>query len=185
MVADPALTEINQAYFQWKNAKNKAHVGRREVIIDDARFVGNVGWRQNHQSFDAFAWTNSSLDFADLSYRFISKVNRINGSVHDMASHLINADVKIGDVGTLGLYGYLLDYTRSQNYGASRATYGAEFKGKLAMSETAKILYEVEYAAQGDYADNPNSVEASNLPADPVPHQVHTTKIWVFTGFKI
>jgi hypothetical protein len=163
VVADPALTEINQAYFQWKRNKNKAHFGRREIIIGDARFVGNVGWRQNHQSFDAAAWTNSSLSFADLSYRFISKVNRINGSVHDMASHLINADIAIGEIGTLGLYGYLLDYTRMENHGNSRATYGAEFKGKAALGESASLLYEAEYAAQSDYADNPNPVETSYL----------------------
>jgi hypothetical protein len=160
VVADPALTQINQVFFQWKNPANKAHVGRREIIIGDARFVGNVGWRQNHQSFDAFAWTNSSLDFADLSYRFVGKVNRIFGDVQDMASHLINADVKIGKVGTLGLYGYLLDYTREWNYGQSRSTIGAEFKGKLESSDSMDLLYELEYAAQSDYADNPNSVEA-------------------------
>jgi hypothetical protein len=163
VVADPALTEINQAYFQWKNAKNKAHVGRREIIVGDARFVGNVGWRQNHQSFDAFAWTNSSLDFANLSYRYISKVNQITGAVQDMASHLINADVKVGDIGTLGVYGYLLDYTRMENYGGSLSTWGAEFKGKQDLSENVGLLYELEYAAQSDYADNPNNVESSYL----------------------
>lgn len=163
VVADPALTDINQAFFQWKNPANKAHVGRREIIIGDARYVGNVGWRQNHQSFDAAAWTNSSLDFADLSYRFISKVNRIFGDVHDMQSHLINADFKLGSAGKLGLYGYLLDYTRMENYGLSTATWGAEFKGKAALGESTKLLYEAEYAAQSDYGDNPNSVEASYI----------------------
>jgi hypothetical protein len=163
VVADPANTSINQAFFQWKNARNKTHVGRREIIIGDSRFVGNVGWRQNHQSFDAFAFTNSSLDFATLSYRYVGKVNRIFGDVEDMASHLINADVAVGDIGTLALYGYLLDYTRDWNYGKSRATYGAEFKGKAAIGESTSLLYEAEYAAQSEYADNPNSIEASYL----------------------
>jgi hypothetical protein len=161
VVADPALTEINQAYFQWKNSANKAHVGRREIIIGDARFVGNVGWRQNHQSFDAFAFTNSSLDFADLSYRFVNKVNRIFGDVQDMNSHLINADVKVGEIGKLGLYGYMLDYTRPENYGGSTATWGAEFKGKSDLGENLDLLFEAEYAMQSDYGDNPNEVEAS------------------------
>ena len=163
VVADPALTEINQVFFQWQNPANKAHVGRREIIIGDARYVGNVGWRQNHQSFDAAAWTNSSLDFADLSYRFLSKVNRIDGSVLDMQSHLINADLKIGKVGKLGLYGYLLDYSRMEYYRLSTATWGAEFKGKAALGESTKLLYEAEFAAQSDYGDNPNNVEASYI----------------------
>ncbi len=166
VVADPAQTAINQVFFQWKNSANKTHIGRREIIIGDARFVGNVGWRQNHQSFDAFAFTNSSLDFADLSYRFINKVNTITGAVQDMASHLINADVKVGDLGKLGLYGYLLDYTRMENYPNSRSTYGAEFKGQQELSENVDLLYELEYAANGDYSevgkldDTPDSIEA-------------------------
>jgi hypothetical protein len=160
VVADPAQTMMNQAYFQWKNAANKAQLGREEIIVGDARFVGNVSWRQNHQSFDALTFTNSSLDFADLSYRYLSKVNRINGSVQDMASHLINADVKIGEIGTLGLYGYLLNYTREWDYGLSRSTIGAEFKGKLESSDKMDLLYELEYATQSDYADNPHGVEA-------------------------
>ena len=163
IVADPALTEINQVYFQWKNDANKAHVGRREIVIGDARFVGNVGWRQNHQSFDAFAFTNSSLDIVDLSYRFISKVNHITGRVFDMESHLINADVKIGEIGKLGLYGYMLDYTRPNTYGLSTATYGAEFKGKAELSENFGLLYEAEYAAQSDYGNNTNSIDATYI----------------------
>ena len=27
--------------------------GLQEVVIDNSRFIGNVGWRQNHQSFEA------------------------------------------------------------------------------------------------------------------------------------
>ncbi len=160
VVADPAQTVFNQAYFQWKNSANKAQVGREEIIIGDSRFVGNVGWRQNHQSFDAFTFTNSSLDFADLSYRYLNRVNRINGSIHDMASHLINADLKFDKLGKLALYGYLLDYTRSENYGKSTATWGAEFKGKIKSSEDFTVLYELEYATQADHGDNPNSVDA-------------------------
>jgi hypothetical protein len=163
VVADPANTSLNQAYLQWKNSANKAHYGRREIIIGDARFVGNVGWRQNHQSFDAFAFTNSSLDFVDISYRFVNKVHTITGATNDMASHLINLDLDVGQAGKLGLYGYLLDFTRMQNYGQSRSTYGAELKGKQQLSDSTALLYELEYAAQADNGDNPNTVEATYL----------------------
>jgi len=157
VVADPAQTTINQAYFQWKNSANKAQLGREEIIIGDARFVGNVGWRQNHQNFDAFIFTNSSLSFADLSYRYLNRVQTIFGGSKDMASHLINADLKFGKIGALALYGYLLDFTQSQYYGASSSTIGGEFKGKLELGENLGLLYELEYAMQTDYADNPNS----------------------------
>ena len=157
VVADPAQTTFNQAYFQWKNSANKAQLGREEIIIGDARFVGNVGWRQNHQNFDAFTFTNSSLEILDISYRYLNRVQTVVGSSKDMASHLMNADLKFGKIGTLALYGYLLDFTRAENYGASTSTIGGEFKGKLELGENLGLLYEVEYAMQSDYGDNPNT----------------------------
>ncbi len=170
VVADPAQTTFNQAYFQWKNSANKAQVGREEIIIGDARFVGNVGWRQNHQNFDAFTFTNSSLSFADLSYRYLNRVQTVIGSSVDMASHLINVDLKFGKVGNLALYGYLLDFTHGHllnegtpdekpmaGYGLSTSTLGGEFKGKWEMGENLGVLYEFEYAMQSDYGDNPNT----------------------------
>lgn len=159
-VADPAQTVFNQAYFQWQNSANKAQVGREEIIIGDSRYVGNVGWRQNHQSFDAFTYTNSSLNFADLSYRYLNRQHHVTGAMADMATQLINADIKLGKAGKLGLYGYLLDYESSVGPltpALSTSTIGAEFKGKLELSESLGLLYEVEYAQQSDYGDNPNN----------------------------
>ena len=162
VVADPADTEFNQAYFQWKNSANtnKAQVGREEILIGDTRYVGNVGWRQNHQSFDAFTFTNSSLDILDWSYRYLNRVNRITGSMADMASHLINVDLKLGKAGKLGLYGYMLDYTQAGNYKFSTSTWGAEFSGKYELGEDLALLYELEYAQQADYADNADNIDA-------------------------
>ncbi len=160
-VADPALTEINQAYLQWQNTDNKLQLGREEIIVGDARFVGNVGWRQNHQSFDAFTFANNSLQRVDVFYSYVSKVNRITGAVADMSSHLLNVGVKLGDVGKLTPYAYWLDYTQIDSYGNSTSTWGAEFAGKYAVSDNTSVLYELEYAQQGDYADNPNSIDAS------------------------
>ena len=161
VVADPALTEINQAYFQWQNTDNKLQLGREEIILDDARFVGNVGWRQNHQSFDAFAFNNTSLERVDVFYGYLSKVNRITGEVADLSSHLLNVGFKLGNVGTLTPYAYLLDYTQADKFGNSTSTWGAEFAGKYAVTDNTSLLYEVEFAQQGDYADNPSSIDTS------------------------
>jgi hypothetical protein len=38
---------------QWKNDKGTLLRGSRQrIIYDNARFVGNVGWRQNEQTYD-------------------------------------------------------------------------------------------------------------------------------------
>ncbi len=53
VVADPKDAEVNQAYLNFQSpADNALKVGRQRLILDNARFVGNVGWRQNEQTFD-------------------------------------------------------------------------------------------------------------------------------------
>ncbi|NIX55640.1 MAG: hypothetical protein GWN14_06840, partial [candidate division Zixibacteria bacterium] len=50
VVADPEITELNQAYVSYQApGKSNVLLGRQRLILDNARFVGNVGWRQNEQ----------------------------------------------------------------------------------------------------------------------------------------
>ncbi len=158
-VADPKIAKFNQAFLQWQNAANKLQVGREEILIGDQRYVGNVGWRQHHQSFDAFTFANSSLKRVDFFYSYVDQVNRITGATAEMSSNLFNVGFKLGKTNKLTLYTYLLDYTQTNNFGNSTSTWGAEFAGKYAVTDSASVLYELEYAQQGDYADNPNSVD--------------------------
>src|ERR1044071_8894512 len=53
VVADPPMTRLNQAwlgysYENWIAAK----VGEQQINLDNQRFVGDSGWRQNMQTFD-------------------------------------------------------------------------------------------------------------------------------------
>ena len=160
VVADPAITEINQTFLQWQNTDNRLQLGREEITIGDQRFVGNVGWRQNHQSFDAFTLSNSTLERVDFFYGYLDQVNRIDGSAFEMSSHTLNAGFKLGDLGKLTVYGYLLDYTQVENFGLSTSTWGGELAGGYKVGDDTTFLYELEYAEQGDYADNPGSIDA-------------------------
>ncbi len=155
VVADPALTKINQAFISLDHGDTKLTLGRREIILGDARFVGNVGWRQHHQSFDAFTLTNKSFDKVTFDYGYIDKVHRIFGDTLPMSSHFLNAKIKAGGAGMLTLYGYLIDYDRPQNSGRSSTTYGIELKGSK-----NKMLWELEVADQSDAGDNPGQIDA-------------------------
>ena len=47
-------TDLNQAWVQYVDADyGKVKVGRQIYALDDHRFIGHVGWRQNIQTFDA------------------------------------------------------------------------------------------------------------------------------------
>ena len=56
LVADPTRTDINRVWLnfekqEWAGLKLKA--GRQRIKLDDDRWIGNVGWRQNEQTYDA------------------------------------------------------------------------------------------------------------------------------------
>ena len=54
VVADPEITEVNQAYIAYDGLESLAFkLGRQDVAFANHRFVGNVAWRQNYQSMDA------------------------------------------------------------------------------------------------------------------------------------
>jgi hypothetical protein len=160
VVADPADTGINQALIRYRSDRWQVAAGRQEILLGDVRFVGNVGWRQNHQSFDALRIDNSSLGGLRLTYAFIDRVNRIFGDSQETASHLLNASFDLQNAGRFTLYGYLLDYQDAATAGLSTFTWGLEFAGKHTLSGRASLLYEVEYAEQSDWADNPRNVDA-------------------------
>ncbi|MFO7788579.1 MAG: alginate export family protein [Halospina sp.] len=61
-VVDPAETEINQAWVRYEGLSDtKMTYGRQRFFLDNHRFIGTVGWRQNEQTFDGFTVVNESL----------------------------------------------------------------------------------------------------------------------------
>src|SRR2546430_5929357 len=53
LVADPGNFELNRFQLQYRGLKDLVvTAGRQRINIEDQRFVGAVGWRQDEQSFD-------------------------------------------------------------------------------------------------------------------------------------
>jgi hypothetical protein len=143
IIADPETNELNQAYLQYEGFETTARVGRQRIIYDNAAFIGNVGWRQNEQTFDAISLTNQSIDGLTLNYAYLNQVNRIFGSdadgslaatpnVQDVAAntHLLNASYTGIQGLTLGGYAYLMDFRDKPNW--DNNTFGLSAKGDLA-----------------------------------------------------
>ena len=90
-------------------------VGRQKIILDNARFVGNVGWRQNEQTFDSLTVTNTSITDTTIKFAYIDKVRRIFGpdspkGKTDMSSPLVNVTYKGFPLATVTAYGYFLEF---------------------------------------------------------------------------
>jgi hypothetical protein len=114
VIADPALTEINQGFLRIQPCKRLTiEVGREEVTLDNHRFVGHVGWRQNHQSLDAGDIQWSWEERIALRYLYAGDVNRIFGDSKPMQTHLLNARFGVWQGASVVVYGYFLDYKES------------------------------------------------------------------------
>jgi putative salt-induced outer membrane protein YdiY len=157
VIGDPTGTDVNQAYIAYTDAANQAKWGRQRIILDNARFIGNVGWRQNEQTYDAFSWVNKSLNNTQLTYAYINRVNRVAGADNellgyfDMDSHIVNGSYTFANVGKLVGYAYLLDVENPQTQlGASSDTFGVRWQGQA----TSNFTYNLEAAIQQDAGAN-------------------------------
>jgi len=156
VVADPDGTEMNQAYLQYNGFDTEFKFGRQELTYRGApfhRFIGTVLWRQNHQSFDAFTVSNSSITDLKANYAYINKVQSILGGTVDMDSHLVNLQYTGLPIGKLEGYGYFLDYEDAAKAATSSKTLGLRLTGAKPLNDEFKVIYTAEYAKQDDYKD--------------------------------
>ncbi len=122
-IGDPNNNELNQAYLRYAKNGLSATVGRQRIIRNNAAFIGNVGWRQNEQTFDAVELAYAKDDFS-ISYAYADRVQRIFGvtapSAHPL--HDFEGDFHFFDVsgktsiGKVGGYAYLIDIDVSQSF---------------------------------------------------------------------
>lgn len=160
-IADPDLTESNQVYVSYgRFPETMIRFGRQEINLGDQRFVGAVGWRQNHQSFDGLRVKQGSIPRTMLDYTYVQNVNRIFGDNKEMQGHLLNAEVQAGKTGRIVPYVYKLDYDSPADAGLSTTTYGARWKDSHKCDCGWVFPYVIELAQQDDTGDNPGQVDA-------------------------
>lgn len=141
VIADPEVTELDQAFLQYKGDNFTAKLGRQVMTFDNHRFVGHVGWRQDRQTFDGAAFSYSKDAFS-LNYNYIEQRNRIFAEEADIDSkdHLVNASLKLGP-GKLSAYAYLLEVDNDTDNALD--TYGLRYAGAV-----EKFSFAAEYATQ-------------------------------------
>ncbi len=166
VVADPEGTDFNQVFLKYAGLSDTNLIfGRQRIKLDNDRFIGNVGWRQNEQTYDAFAIINKSMSDLQATYAYVDNVNRVFGPESGFPaadfrsdSHVLNLKFSGWNLGTLSAYGYFLDLDNAA--ALSSATYGARFTGQAALGEEISLLYTGEYAHQEDNGNNPNDYSA-------------------------
>ena len=160
VVADPENFELNRLQLSYMEDGTGVTLGRQRIILDNARFVGNVGWRQNEQTFDAVRGQAKfgpvALDGTySISQRTIFGVDSPNEHF-DGDIVLLNAGLDLPVIDAKG-FAYLIDYDERTAF--SSQTYGLLAKAEVPLGPV-KLNALASYARQSDYGDNPLAYEA-------------------------
>lgn len=139
VIADPETNELNQAFLQYSGFDTTLRFGRQQIVYDNAAHIGDVIWRQNQQTYDAFSVVNTSVPGLTVKYALANQVNRIFGSdatgIFSNAPgelHLLNASYAGIQGLTLGGYVYLMEFDDAAAAGFNNDTFGLSAKGNLA-----------------------------------------------------
>lgn len=172
VVADPSDLLLNQAILRWRPVAGIAAAGGRQAVnLDNQRWIGSVGWRQNDQTLDAVRLTVTPAQGAEFDYFHAWRVNRVfgpdspQGIWHDTDIHAARAAYNLAGVGKVAAYGYWLDIPASPL--SSSQTYGVRLTGEQTLGPGTRLLYSAEYARQSDQANNPRDFSLDYLLLEP------------------
>lgn len=163
-VNDPEVTELNRLQLTWTpNAATTVTAGRQRILIDDNRFIGNSGWRQDEMTFDALRVDVKKGKWST-TYAYLTKINRTAGEYADWDSdsHILNVGYAASPALKVQGFVYALDFKNSA-YNSTLTT-GLRFSGEKPLSKTTKLTYAGVIAKQVDHGNNPSdfSLKAVN-----------------------
>lgn len=159
VVADPENAELNRLQLQYRSPRATITLGRQRINLDDQRWVGSVGWRQNEQTFDALrAEARLGPVGVDLTYAISQRT--IFGSDAGPRTSFDGNFVFAGLSSPAGpvqgrLFAYLLDYDEDFFLASSSQTYGGILSGRVPLGRGANLSLRASYARQSDYGRNP------------------------------
>lgn len=166
-VLDPDGSEVNQAYVGYQLGGTYLRVGRQRLVLDNARFFGDVDFRQNQQTYDALMLMHTPAAGSRLLYAFMNRARRFLSDDHpfgwiDMATHTLNYSYERLNGDRLVLYAYLVEMKTPGLTQNSHKSFGASYSGGIDVGRS-RMLYRLEYADQSDYADGLASNDADYL----------------------
>ncbi|MBP6112798.1 MAG: alginate export family protein [Sphingobium sp.] len=171
VVADPENIELNRAQIQYKTKTFTITGGRQRINLDDQRFVGSVGWRQNEQTFDAVRGeaTLGPISFDGTyswSQRTIFGIDAATRQAYSGEFLFLGAGATLGPV-KLKAFSYLLDFDAKELVkGTSTQTYGVRATSSFKLSPKSSLNLMASYATQSDYGLNPGDYSVDYIAAE-------------------
>lgn len=175
LVADPQDVAIYRAQVQYRSKPLTVTAGRQRITLDDERLVGNVGFRNNAQTFDAVRVEAVPVKGVKLDLSYAWDVRTIWGTdgrgarQRGVGGDNVFANLGVATpIGTLTGFAYLVDQDEPevQGYRLASQTYGGRLAGSRALAPKVKLRYQLSWATQSDYHRNPNRYTAGYWLAD-------------------
>ena len=156
IVADPQEQELNQFWLSYTGLSGTLiKGGRQRIVLDNQRFIGNVGWRQMEQTFDSILISNQSIENLTVNFIYIGQVQTVISTEQRIDMPILNFSYNFGRFSTLTGYGYwLADNEDAVN---STQTYGVRIHGAPKLKHDIGLSYDVGYSNQADYKNNPGN----------------------------
>ncbi|WP_420144269.1 hypothetical protein [Sphingobium sp.] len=175
IIADPQNVALYIAQLQYRTKALTMTAGRQKIMLDDERFVGNVGFRDNGQTFDAVRAELTPAKGLKIEVAYAWSARTIWGFQGTGArQQAVGGDNILANlsyatpIGTLTSFAYLVDQDEAvvQKFRQSSQTYGLRLAGAQSLTGAVRVSYQLSHARQSDYHRNPNDYRADYWLAD-------------------
>lgn len=164
-VVDPEGTAVNQAWLAGYGFK----LGKQKLVFNNARFIGDVAWRQDDQTFSALSYEKAKLlSWLDVQTAYASKVSLISGQEGDIRLPVVNLKARAPLGANVTLFWAALDGREAAGLTPAAAGLvanlgqdkGREYRVARVDGKKGKFLYDLSYGQQSRHADG----TAANVP---------------------
>ncbi|MBU6298322.1 MAG: hypothetical protein KGJ79_12500 [Alphaproteobacteria bacterium] len=179
VVADPQMLALNRLQLSYASPFHTTLVfGRQRILLANQRFIGNVGWRQHEQTYDAVTLANTSLPGLTATFSYVVRVNRVFGTSAPVPAAgpaaALRCDCHLFDLNyagipglKLGAFAYFLDLSQRSGPPTARlatsklstTTVGARASFSFALSQDLSATFSGVAAHQSNYRNNPLSID--------------------------
>lgn len=157
-VVDSESTAVNQAWLSGYGFK----VGKQKMVYNNSRFIGDVAFRQDDQTFTAISYEKAKLlSWLDVQASYASKVAMINGQSGDIRLPVVNVKARTPVGANVTLFWAGLEGKEAAGLTVPMAGLIAntgkdksrEYRVIKIDGKQGKFLYDLSYGKQVAYAD--------------------------------
>lgn len=166
-ISDPPNAELNRLQLSWEQAEVHAIIGRQRIIANNGRLLGNSGWRQNEQTFDALRGSFALAREWTIDYAYLDRANRVFGERAEVPiqrrlhldSHAAWINGRLADGIDIGAYALLLRIQDHEARAMSGDTFGGFVSKEWDVFEKHAVRLRAEYAFQTDNRGSPDGAD--------------------------